>query len=563
MELIDIFKNNPCGSTLSNAVNMSARLNMHNTGKNLKDAIQQMDEFETESKKNVRQKYARSNRDIMNRLHAPIDKVFYAKGGSQFINLPEKQEQEFTAFLNEIRPSLSLFQMIKTLVLNAYIIDPNGLIFIEIDQDGNPYPTYKSSNDIFYYDLQGRKCNMVIFKLSQQQATQYGLEQQIPQQILDRMGSKSNKSKYYRVVDAVSDKIVEWDGRNLNEIIDLTILNPFLECPAFIVSDLYEFDSNLFVSPDYPIIELANSYLVQNSVFEIWKNLHMFPKHWTIQTVCPTCNKSGLVHGIQCGDCHGTGYKQRTSVRDEIVIPAPESVDGKITLPTAFDGYTTPPIDAWNLATDDLDRLYTAMYYTLWGTLPELKPQISKGGDKTATQVLEEKEGMISALKNYTSWYESTTMFIVDFCGKLLYPTTYKGCSFKAGDRYSVESPNSIWDKYSSARTTGASQAVLDGLLRDYFEAKYQNNPIQLEIALKQLSVEPWVHATIQQVLLMQSVSDLDKTCKTYFSEWKSTLTDMDWVINTDEKLRELMIAYCTPKVVVEVEPKTPNFAQQ
>jgi hypothetical protein len=95
---------------LAEAVQQSARLNLHITGKNLAANIQLMDEFETESKKNIRQKYARSNKDLMKRLHAPVDKVFSAKGGSNVIDLPESQLKEFNAFLANIRNGQSVYQ---------------------------------------------------------------------------------------------------------------------------------------------------------------------------------------------------------------------------------------------------------------------------------------------------------------------------------------------------------------------------------------------------------------------------------------------------------------------
>jgi len=84
--LNDIFANNPLRQQLIEAQKQSKRLNMHITGKGMADAIETMDEFETEQKKNIRQKYSRSNRDMFARLHAPIAKVFSAKGGSTIIN---------------------------------------------------------------------------------------------------------------------------------------------------------------------------------------------------------------------------------------------------------------------------------------------------------------------------------------------------------------------------------------------------------------------------------------------------------------------------------------------
>lgn len=550
MEIEDIFLLNPLQLQLTEAREQSKRLALHITGLGMKTAIETMEEFETEQKKNIRQKYTRSNRDIFARLHRPIDKVFSASGGSVNINLPESKQKQFNVFLQSIRKSMSLRKWVQMVALPAYEIDPNGLIFIELDATGKPYPTYKSTNDIFYYDAVGRELNMVIFKVTQAQAKQFGLQSSNSSAVLNRMNSAGNATKYYRIVDAVSDKIVEWDGAVITEIPELNLPNPFMKCPGIIVSDIYQFNSDLLLSPDSEVVELANDFLTDCSTFNIWKKLHMFPKHWRMQSVCPTCQGNGSVSGQTCPDCNGTKFQKRSSVRDEIIVPFPDSQDGKITLPTAFDGYTTPSTEAWDLATGEMDRLYNFMFETLWGYSPQTKPQVQKqAGNKTATQVLDESNGKSQKLYAYSDWAESIETFVINMCAGVMYGTSYKGCSVKYGDRYIMEGPDEIWLKYSIARKEGAAQGVLDDLLRDYYESKFYGNPLALQVALKQMRVEPWVHLTMAQVEVVTAVN-LDKACKIYFSEWASTLNDMDWLQKDEWDLRIELIEYVTPKVL-------------
>lgn len=552
MDIQDIFLINPLAAQLNEARKQSARLALHITGLGMKTAIETMEEFETEQKKNLRQKYSRSNRDIFTRLHRPIDKVFSASGGSLTVNLPEQSQKQFTSYMQSIRKSMSLRKWIQQIALPAYQVDPNGLIFIEIDTNGNPYPTYKSTQDIFYYDANGRELNLVIFNVSYKEAKQYGLQTNNSVSILDRLGKSklaNQQTKFYRIVDEVSDKIVEWDGKELIEIPELNLPNPFLKCPGIIVSDIYTFNSDLLLSPDSDVVELANSILTQNSVFEIWKNLHMFPKHWRMQSVCPTCMGNGVVAGETCKDCKGTKFQKRSSVRDEIIVPFPDSADGKIALPQAFDGYTTPSTEAWTLSTNDIDRLFNQMFETLWGYSPVGKAQVQKEpGNKTATQVLDESNSKVQKLYSYSDWAESIETFIINMCAGLMYGSSYKGCSVKYGDRYIMEGPDEIWLKYSDAKTKGASQAVLDDLLRDYYESKFYGNPLALQKAMKQMKVEPCVHLTVAQVETI-TATNLDKACKMYFSEWASTLEDMDWWIGLVPDLRAKLIEYCKPKV--------------
>jgi len=549
MEIEDIFLNNPLAQQLTEARNQSARLSLHITGLGMKSAIETMDEFETEQKKNLRQKYSRSNRDIFTRLHRPIDKVFSASGGSLSVNLPESKQKAFNVFLGKIRKSMSLRKWVQQVALPAYQIDPNGLIFIEVDKNGVPYPTYKSTKDIFYYEANGRELNLVIFNLTQKEAKTFGLQSGNSSAILERMKSMPATTKYFRIVDAVSDKIVEWDGKAVTEIPELNLPNPFMVCPGIIVSDIYQFNSDLLLSPDSDVVELANSILTQNSVFEIWKNLHMFPKHWRMQSVCPTCQGNGVLNGNTCPDCIGTKFQKRSSVRDEIIVPMPDTTDGKISFPAAFDGYTTPSTEAWLLSTNDLDRLYTQMFETLWGYSPVSKAQV-KVEEKSATQVLDESNGKIQRLYGFSDWAESIETFVIDLCAGLIYGSAYKGVSVKYGDRYIMESPDEIFIKYSDARKNGAPQSVLDDLLRDYYESKFYGNPLALQKALTQMKVEPWVHVTMAQIEIV-TATNLDKACKMYFSEWCSIVPDMDWYQKEPTVLRLELEEFAATKVLV------------
>ena len=552
-----VFETNPLSMFLTECRKQSKLLAMHITGRNMKDQIQVMDEFETEQKKNLRQKYSRSNRDIFRRIHGPIDKVFTANGGSLLLNLPESQQKTFNSFLSDIRKGMSLRKWVQQVAMAAYHIDPNGLIFVEIDTKGRPYPVYKSTSDIFYYETNGRLTDVIIFQLSKSEYDSYIIQQ--PELVAKWATSNlSQDTKYYRYVDDTEDKIITWSGNKVTEVPGLTLPNLFNQCPGMLISNLFEFDTNMMLSPDADIVELANSLLTDNSVFEIWKKLHMFPKHWRVQSVCPKCQGTKTVGGITCTDCEGTGFQQRSSVRDEIIVALPDAPDGKISLPTAFDGYTSPSTDAWTLATDDSDRLFNQMFQTKWGYLPTSNkpqgPSIDKG-NKTATQVLDESYDKSAKLYDYSEWCETVETFIINLCGLLMYGNSYTGCSVNYGDRYILEGPDTLWNKYANARTEGASEAILDRLLLDYYESKYYSDPIGLQIAVKQMRVEPWVHSTIAQVLSF-ALTDLDKGTKMYFSEWASTLTDMDWLAQSEQVLRIALIKYATPKVLAVIKEK-------
>lgn len=560
-KLLILFKTNPMALFLMAARKASAMLNMHITGINFREAITQMDEFETEQKKNLRQKYSRSNKDVFARIHRPIDKIFTARGGSVIYNLQETQKKAFTSFLANIADGLSLRKWIKMVALPAYQIDPNGLIFMEISEDGQPIPCYKSTGEIFYYKKSGRKVSLVILHLTAEQAKKYIND--LPESsaiLLDRVNKAPQNTKYFRVVDDVTDRIVEWDGSTLTEVPGMTLPNYFMECPAMIVSDIVTFNSKLFESPDSILVELANDILTDQSTFNIWKKLHMFPKHWRVRSTCPTCMGTGKNSGQNCIDCTGTGYAKRSSVRDELVIPLPDGSDGKLSLPTQFSGYSTPEIDAWTLSTDELDRIYETMYATMWGNPPKKISQGKSTSEKsssapqTATAEILDVQSMIDRQKDFSGWGESIEIFITEMSGAYMFGSAWGGCSIHWGDRYINEGPDAIWNKYCDARVKGAPKDALDNLLRDYYESRYENNPIELGVALKLMKVEPFVHLTEIQVQSLTTISEQDKAAKNYYSEWKSTKTGMEIIMGSEESLRAELVTYTTEKMIAVKE---------
>ncbi len=555
-KLLILFKTNPMSLFLFAARKASAMLNMHITGVNFREAITQMDEFETEQKKNLRQKYSRSNKDIFARLHRPIDKIFTARGGSVIYNLPETQKKEFASFLANIANGLSLRKWIKMVALPAYQIDPNGLIFMELTEEGKPIPCYKSTGEIFYYKKSGRKVEIVIFHLTTETVKKYIHDLPDAYIQLDRVDKAPQNTRYYRVVDNVSDKIVEWDGSKLTEMEGMSLPNYFMECPAMIVSDIVTFNSQMFDSPDTILVELANDILTDNSTFNIWKKLHMFPKHWRVRSTCPTCLGTGKNAGQTCNDCTGTGFAKRSSVRDELIIPLPDGGDGKLSIPEKFSGYSTPEIDAWTLSTDELDRLFDTMYATMWGNPPKKISQGKSTSEKsnqapqTATAEILDVQSMIDRQKDFSEWGQSVETFITNMSGGYMYGSSWKGCSIHWGDRYINEGADTIWNKYSDARTKGAPKDALDNLLRDYYESRYENNPIELGVALKLMKVEPFVHLTELQVQGLTSVSEQDKAAKSYYSEWMGTKNGMEIIMGNEADLKAELMAYTDAKLV-------------
>jgi hypothetical protein len=375
--------------------------------------------------------------------------------------------------------------------------------------------------------------------------------------IFEKLPSLNGTPKFLRVVDDVSDKIYRLEGEGqYTEIPELNLPNYWMYVPGMIVSDLVKYNSQCFQSPDADIVELANDFLTDCSVFNIWKKLHGFPKAWRTKTACSTCMGSGLVRGVECPDCAGTGNKKKATVRDEIIVPIPD--DGK--MPTAFGGYITPDTEGWKLMRDEMTSLEDMMFMTSWGTI--MKRPTDKAQPETATSEFINAQAINERLPDYKAWAETVETFIITAVGQIMFNQSYQGPSVNYGNRFIIEGPDVIWNKYADARAEGAPQAALDGLLRDYYESRYEGSPMDLNKSLKLMKVEPWTHLTIDQVQA-SSALQIDKIAKTYFSEWVSTKTDMEILSADEQELRDELMEYADAKNELFKDQQAEVLAQQ
>lgn len=148
-EIKQIILTNPNRTMLDAARVMSKKLRMHIEGDGLDECIEAMPYFERPELLTIRKKYARSNQDVFERLFRQRDKVFTAKGGSKMYMLPEAQEKKFRAYLSVVKDGMSLEKWIEQIALKAFDVDPMSLTFIELNENGQAYPTYKSTSAIY------------------------------------------------------------------------------------------------------------------------------------------------------------------------------------------------------------------------------------------------------------------------------------------------------------------------------------------------------------------------------------------------------------------------------
>ena len=589
-EIQSIILNNPNKDLVNKAQKTAKKLTMHLMGTGLAENMKREDYFENADVYKARTEKPVSNRDIFARLLQQEDMVFTARGGSSRFGLSESQEKQMNALLSNVRYNLSLRNWIRNFALQAYRCDPMGLIFMEIEQllelDGKPieapkcYPTYKSINSVFDYQPNGRDLDYVCFHLTVKDLTQYGIQDKDFQtdQENQNKAAQDRNTNYYRFVDDEKDIIVKLQDKNVviatNTKQKNPIPNPWGKVPAYIVSDLIQFDDpQCFASPIGFVVELADCFLYDRSIRDLQKKYHGFAKAIEPLLKCPTCEGTGLAKGAACPDCtpigqdKGIGYKLKTKVSDVAKFPLEILENANFDFRKIF-GYVAPEINTWNKQDASLEDLERIIYRTYWGTEPEMKTggagMRSSGGSvsadnsqETATKTLSNLQPKYARLNVTADWAERMENMIADFIGKFWMPETFKESQITYGRNWILETPNDLIQQYYDMRKNGAPDFLLDEAMERYLRCLYQNNPRQLAMYLKLLEVEPFPHIDAKNCLppgsnpmtgMMVIPSQDDYLAKVYFGEWYNTLQDMYLIRTKTAQLKAELKKYCEAK---------------
>lgn len=557
-QIQQIIKLNPNKELISNARTCANHLMMQVFGTGLDTALPKYNYFESDAIHAERKEGAISNQDLFERILKREEMVFSAQGGvSYYDGLNPEQTMSFDAVLDNIRYNMTIRKWVKEFALNAYRTDPMSVLFVEVSPDGKQiYPTYKSISCIYDYQTTGRKVEYIAFNMTVSDCISFGV---IDETLTDM--KQSQTTSYYRFVDDRFDYIVKNTDGAVTEYSKLDML--FDQLPAIITSDLINFQNPArFSSPLDRMVELAQEFLQDRSIRNLSKKYTGFQKVIEPLLQCGTCNGTGYLSGAACPECttgrqdKGSGFKLVTKVSD--VARFPIDVDSQFDFKKYF-GYIAPDITTWDKQDTSLNDLENFMVDTYWGTVNRTTttgPTQGKTGldsNKTATQVNEDIKPIYARLNMTADWAEQTENALCSFIGEYIYPDNFKGSARTYGRYYILETPDEIRITYLDAKAKGAPQTTLSEILSKYYHSLYAENKIKLNIALKLMQVEPFVHYTTIQVQAMNP-SRVDFFCKMYFSEWLATLTEAYLVITKVDKMLADLIVYATAKMVEPAE---------
>jgi hypothetical protein len=511
------------------------KLMLHVHGVGLDQALEQINNYENDYQKIARDKFAISNKFITDRLLRPTDNVFAAKGGYKkylFLADQEKHEEQFVQSLMDVYSGYNLSQYIHRIWFDKYIVDPNGLIFMEVSEDANEiYPTYKSIHSIRNYSQDGIKVEWVIFEPD---VVIFDEERGVKNEPKEELFWAVDKYGYYR---CVKDK----------EGIRVKFINThnFKEVPARLCSDIEDHVSGWKKSPFDAQIEMLDKFMTDNSVLNIVEFFHSYPQQWMYIDECPRCNGTGEIHGgvpnrdgsvdNTCPSCGGSGKSDRKDVTDIIKLKPPGEGEQRVDPP---GGYLSLPPESWKLMTSSVDRTWNIIIFSHWGTSLEYggtdgNQYASATGRWIDTQPVNNK------LNRYTESVQLIHNSLADIYGKFYFPETFDRSEVIYGRRYLIETPDQLKKSYTEVSNLTDNMVLLDVIFDQYLESEFRDNDQMYVLYKKLLALDPFPHMTVDQVILLNNPNKLNQ--KIYVNEFKNSV-DMKHIIDTP--LKELKAEY-------------------
>jgi hypothetical protein len=490
---------------IQNARSTAVELNALVSGANFHDVlIKRIEKIEGSDKAIARKKYSKPIVDLFSRLFKKRENVFQSIGGALHLNIESEQiKEQFTKHLESFKGLKSLDNYLSENFFKMLDVDPNGVIFLEYKTEEKEitdvYPTYKSIHDIRNYDAIGQSIKYIVFE--------------------PKVEVKDNGVIHkWRVVDSLTDWTILQEGNDFKIDYEKTFKHPFGVVPAVILSSEIEIGKKERLSPVWSIFYRAQDYARDLSILTIYKFQNGFPRSWGYEAECKACRGTGRTgeNGI-CGVCEGSGFLKKKDVTDNIVLRAPKDKEDATIAPNV-GGFIQPDIETWTKLDETLASGETSMDKTIWGV------EQLKGNIRTATESILDVQPIITALNKYADNVEWVNNFLGNLLAKLVVKTpnsTEKIYHKTYGRRFIIEGTDVLIERYEKGKTAGISTTILNDQLKEIIISKNKNNLIALELELKRVGLEPYLHNDLTTVFNIFGNEEASK--KSMFEEfWKT-----------------------------------------
>lgn len=445
----------------------------------IEELICKIEGIESELKAKARVKYSKSIKSMFVRLFQPIDNIYYATGGLKDYDIKESIKKDFLSKIANIRDNKTLSEWCQNNAIQLFNTDPNGLIFLEYKEQ-DVYPTYKSIDSVRHYHSRGQLVDYVLF------------EPKIKDQ-----------KTYWRIVDDLTDYTFQQSGSEFIPVPELTFTHPFGQVPALICSNINVVGKKPKLAAIDKVLDDAKEYARDQSFLTLYKIYKGNPIFWKYVQYCGDCNGSGVTDDKKCNACNGHGkYVGKNDVTDAVELPIPDDNESPIIAPN-IAGFISPDLEVWTKYEETLDKTEEAIYKSHWGTMYGMQQDISRG-QKTATEILADKQPLENQLNKYADFCEYIEWKISEWMLNFYDPTKNKNESLitiNLGRRYIIESYDVLLERYEKSVKAEDNNTILDKLFVEYLGAKYRNNPIDLQANLTKAQIEPYLHLNLQNTI--------------------------------------------------------------
>ena len=506
----------------------------HVFGKGTDEYLAQINEYENEKQHKLRKKHAIENPWIIDELLRPVDNIWQAKGGDETYTFTGETPEDFIESLNDVRGGMSLQSFMKEIWFQRFVSDPNGIIFLEVSADGKEaHYTYKAIAKIKDYKVKGINIDWIVFEPDVE--------------VIEDHDGKEEKISYSWAVDEKN----YYKCKNTGNEFAVVEIRPhaFGMVPGVINSSIFNTDKGFKVSPIDKQMGLLNSYLVINSIKEIYQVKHNFATPWAIEQVCPTCNGSRRVGTGECPTCHGSGKGIGKDVSDVWVIPKPQPDEPA--MPTPPFGYAQTNYETCEENRKELDYKFDKMYHSLWGTT------VATANNETATGRFIDTMPVYNKLNMFADIAQTMHQQLAIIWGKFTNPLTFKDAKISYSRRYIIETPDALWTRYNDARKDKAPEMSLNYMLEQFYYSEFASNKQMADYYITLMYVEPYVHSTIEEVEKLSIQEDI-KLAKRYFPEWQKSIEPADVEKKDVDELSKELYAFASSKKV-EIIPGVPE----
>lgn len=538
----------------------SKLLKAHVTGQGDKELITQIKGFERKEYADARKDMRMSNVDVIARVMMPRNKIYYAKGGIEAYTIkPTSLIEDYKVYLSKCCGTQSLKEYIESTTQPCYDYDPEGLLWLELNNYSKPYPCFKSIMQIHDYELSGRIPEYVAFALTEKEIKQLNIRAiannkeltgKLIQAPTDKTVAKVNK--VFRVVCDTYDRIITYTGQGEPEIVS-RIMNPFsfMGVPGMIVSNIVgnanDMEAQCFDSPLQTSLNLLTQLIFSRSFYNVAYVRHTNTKEWMQAMPCPTCiNESGeptgLVGSNKCPECKGSKVMPAQLHSDTLVVDFRS--DESKSIPRPPMGHDEPAVEMLQFMKDNNFSWEDMFNITMWGTMDKQANNLTRTAtargnvENTAYQAQQNEQPLHDKLTRFSAWYSGVYKWYAEGMGRFLYRQRFIDCGFMGGQRFMIESADATFDRLLKARTGGATKSELDSLTLEYIENKYPTDPIGYRKFYILFIAEPFYHDLTADVLTWD-IPMINKMEKIFFDEWTATLNEAYFAMVPDDGLEQ------------------------